>query len=178
MQFRCIAVYTDQPDIMCITETWLTTTVSDAMINGKGNYKVFRTDRTSDGGGVLILCKINPSYKQTVEQIFPADKYQTLETVIVAVSVGDDIIRLITVYRPSKYTVNGLTNASLLADLLADVIKVDCSCCVIGDFNFPKVNWVDLTYPSESVRDVIVNCFIKAEFNQVVDFPTRNYANS
>ena len=62
------------------------------MINGKGNYKVFRTNRTSDGGGVCILRKINPSYKLTVEQVFPADKYQTLETVVGDVSVGDDKI--------------------------------------------------------------------------------------
>ena len=40
----------------------------------------------------------------------------------------------------------------------------------------PKVNWLDLTYPPDSVNDVILNCFIKAAFNQVVDFPTRNDA--
>ena len=79
---------------MCVTETWSSNTVSDDMINGKGNYTIFSTDRTSDGGRVCILCKINPSYKLTVEQIFPADKYQTLETVVVDVSVGDDKIRL------------------------------------------------------------------------------------
>ena len=122
------------------------------------------------------MCKINPSYKLNVEQIFPEDKYETLETVIVDVSVGDDKICLITVIRPPKYTVDGVANASLLADLLADVIKVDYSCCVIGDFNLPKVNWVELTYSSDCVHDVIVNCFIKAGFNQVVDFRTRNNA--
>ena len=66
----------------------------------------------------------------------------------------------------------GVANASLQADLFTDVIKVDFSCCVIGDFNLPKVNWLDLTYLSDSVHDVIVYCFIKAGFNQVVDFPT------
>ena len=85
------------------------------MINGKGNYKVYRTDRISDGGGVCILCKINSSYKLTVKQIFPADKYWNLETVVVDVSVGDDKIRLITVYRSPNYTVDGVANASLLA---------------------------------------------------------------
>ena len=150
-----LSLSTDQPDIVCITETWFTNTVSDSMINGKGDYKVLRTHRTSDGGGVCILCKINPSYKLTVEQILPADKYQTLETVVVFVSVGDDKIRLITVYRLTTYTVDGVANASLLADLLADVIKVEYSCCIIGDFNLPKVNW--LTYPSDSVHDIIVN---------------------
>ena len=103
---------TDQPDIVCITGTWLNNTVSDAMINGKGNYKVFRTDRTSDGGGVCILCKINPSYKWTVEQIFSAEKYLNLATVVVDDSVCDDKIRVITVYRPRKYTVDGVANAS------------------------------------------------------------------
>ena len=53
---------------------------------------------------------------------------------------------------------------------------MDLSCCAVGDFNLPDVNWVDLTYPSNSVHDVVVNCFIKAEFNQVVEFPTTNDA--
>ena len=123
-----------------ITETWLNNTVNDAMIHYRGNYRVFRTDRTTDGGGVCILGQINPSDKLTVEQIIRACKYQTLETVVVDVSVGDDKIRLIIVYCPPKYTVDGVTNASLLEDLLTDVSKVDFSCCVIGDFNLPKVS--------------------------------------
>ena len=86
-----------------------------------------------------------------VKLIFPADKYKTLETAVVGVSVGDDKIRLVTVYRPPKYTVDDVANSSLIADSLADVIKVYFSCFVIGDFNLPKVNWVDLTYPSDIV---------------------------
>ena len=160
---------------MYITETGLNNiTVSDDMINCEGKYKVFRMDRTSDGGGVCILCKNNQSYKLTSEQISPADKYQTLETVVIDISVGDDKIRLITIYRPNKYTVDGVANASLLADLLTDVINVSYSCCNIGNFNLPKINWVDLTYPSDIVHVVIVNCFIKARFIQVVDFSTRD----
>ena len=90
--------------------------------------------------------------------------------------MGDYIIRHVTVYRPPKYTVDDVANASLLADLLADIIKVDYSCCVIGYFNLPTVNWVDLTYSSDSINDIIINWFIKAGCNQVVDFPTRNDA--
>ena len=67
-----------------------------------------------------------------------------MDTAVVDVSVGDVKIRLITVYRAPKYTVDGVANPSLIADLLADVIKVDYSCCVIGDFNLRKVNWVIL----------------------------------
>ena len=39
-----VLLSTDQPDIVCITETWLNNTFSDDMINGKGNCTVFRTD--------------------------------------------------------------------------------------------------------------------------------------
>ena len=62
-------------------------------------------------------------------------------------SMGDDKIPRVTVHRPRDYTTDGVANASLIADLLADVIKVDYSFCVIGDFNLPKVNLVPLTYP-------------------------------
>ena len=44
-------------------------------------------------------------------------------------------IRLVTVYRPSEYTVDDVATALLLADLLADIMKVYFSLCVIGDFN-------------------------------------------
>ena len=49
-------VYTGDFDIVCVTETWLTDAVSNAELL-PNSYSVFRRDRVSRGGGVLIAIK-------------------------------------------------------------------------------------------------------------------------
>ena len=49
----CTIVGTENPDIVCIMETWL----SDEIENDElavGKYQVYRLDRNRHGGGVLI----------------------------------------------------------------------------------------------------------------------------
>ena len=46
-------VYSSNYTIYCITETWLSESVSDFEIL-PGNFSIFRKDRGSRGGGVLI----------------------------------------------------------------------------------------------------------------------------
>ena len=44
------------PDVICLVETWLTPDVPDGFIN-LSEYNLFRKDRQSRGGGLLIGCK-------------------------------------------------------------------------------------------------------------------------
>ena len=55
-QFQSV-VYAGDFDIICITETWLTDAVSSSEL--LSNYCVYRRDRGSRGGGVLIDVKIS-----------------------------------------------------------------------------------------------------------------------
>lgn len=49
---------TNDPDIVFVTETWLSSNVCDSEIVGGLPYVIFRNDRkTGRGGGVCCLCK-------------------------------------------------------------------------------------------------------------------------
>ena len=52
----CVLVESNQPDIICITETWLCTDVLDNEISIPG-YNTYRQDRNRHGGGTLMYIK-------------------------------------------------------------------------------------------------------------------------
>ena len=49
----CSEVEIHKPDLICITETWLSEEVSDSEIALAG-YQLHRLDRNRQGGGILI----------------------------------------------------------------------------------------------------------------------------
>ena len=55
-------VYSRSPDIIAVTETWLTDKILNNEILPKG-YSITRKDRQSSGGGVLIAIKESKSYQ-------------------------------------------------------------------------------------------------------------------
>ena len=56
-------LYANDPDILCVTESWLKNTILDHELADLNQYSVFRRDRKSvfgaksDGGGVFIAMK-------------------------------------------------------------------------------------------------------------------------
>ena len=66
-QIRTVLQHQHQFDIIAVTETWLTTAVSDDDI-GLDNYNVYRKDRQGRGGGVLV--EEDQTWKQTILKLF------------------------------------------------------------------------------------------------------------
>jgi exonuclease III len=58
-------VYTENSDIVCVSETWLRDDINNAEILHSG-YTIFRNDRKSRGGGVLLAVK-SSSFKSIHE---------------------------------------------------------------------------------------------------------------
>ena len=58
-------VYSEDPDIVCVNETWLNKDIKNLEILHSG-YDIFRKDRGSCGGGVLLAIKIS-SFKSVQE---------------------------------------------------------------------------------------------------------------
>ena len=50
-------VYTEQADLVWVTETWLNGNVDSAEILPWGDYAIYRKDRPTRGGGVLLAVK-------------------------------------------------------------------------------------------------------------------------
>jgi hypothetical protein len=58
-------IYSEDPDIVCANETWLKVDIKNSEILHSG-YDIFRNDRESRGGGVLLAIKIS-SFKSVRE---------------------------------------------------------------------------------------------------------------
>ncbi len=117
-------VYSATPDIIGVTETWL----NDSILNNEilpYDYSIFRKDRNSRGGGVLLAIHISIPTK-----LIPSPP--NLEIIVVELIHVKCIV--CSVYSP---TVNLTTFTDTLSFLsnLASVQNV----LIIGDFNLPDL---------------------------------------
>ena len=84
-------VYSRFPDIIGVTETWLSDKISDNEILPH-NYSIIRKDRQSRGGGVMFAVKHSKSY-----QVLPSPP----ELELLTISIGSSeptIYRLVAIY--------------------------------------------------------------------------------
>ena len=81
-------VYSEDNDIICVAETWLNSGISNSEILNEG-YEIFRKDRESRGGGVLVAIK-EESFKNIRE--IKADCNLEIEIVDVLTDSNTDLI--------------------------------------------------------------------------------------
>jgi len=165
----------ESPDIVCISETWLESSLPDSLLVSELPYTVFRKDRYNSpfGGACLIL---NNSTVKAV-QVDIADNFKDVDVVCVDIIDTYLPIRLIAGYRsPSSDTaVDAVKSTKHFIDCLMSVCDVDTSIVVVGDFNFPSINWSDLQFAAENERcSTLFSTFTKQYcFEQLVSEPTR-----
>jgi len=87
-----ISVDTQQPDIICITESWLCSDIEDSEIMIPG-YQILRHDRNRHGGGVLMYV----SHRFIVKQL---PSHPSLELFTVTLHYGNCRKCLSLFYRP------------------------------------------------------------------------------
>ena len=101
---------------------------SEILPNG---YTIYRTDRGSRGGGVMIA----------VSHEFPSNQLPSppnLEVVTVSISLVPTIVCCM-VYAPLNATVEYHSELiNYLQSLLTQVV-------ILGDFNMPDINWLTLS---------------------------------
>ena len=145
----------------CFCETWLESDNSDLLSNL--GFKIFRRDRGSRGGGLIILVK-----NEIFSKLLYSD--ERLEILSISLTFGKKEIHIITVYVPHP-------NNEILCkywQILSNLLDYNGSTIVIGDFN---VHW-QLT---DSIKhpDSINFCTIKIFFyklqplHQLVNSNTR-----
>lgn len=126
--------------MICVVETWLTPSISDAELSSNGTYSVFRLDREggeSRGGGVLMLVKKGIP---CVQVEIPSDGYPT-EMLCVDI-ICDKKVRLVTVY--SAGTADAALENSAMESLchkLESACITDCSVVIVSDMNCPNIDW-------------------------------------
>ena len=133
-------------DIVCITETWLSEKIPDAMLSFNGIYRVFRKDRESRGGGVCILVKGTLSAT--------AITFCVNDVEIIAVNIGHGNEKLIVanIYRPPGSTVeHKLYILNLVSCLNQLFTNTKSKVVLVGDLNLPHIDWSNLTCPVDGV---------------------------
>ena len=154
-----------KPSIIALTETWLTNDTPDSFLS-LPTYNIYRQDRASRGGGVLIA----------ISDKMISHKINTLET---------DLEILVTdLYSPSKWKLRVIccylppnSNKEYHArffDTLSYVIKTDFDFLLIGDFNFPSVDWSNFMIPDTGDYKYLYKFVMQNQpLHQLINFPTR-----
>ena len=123
-------MYASRYNIFCLTETWLSDFVFDREVLPR-DFVIYRTDRPSRGGGVLIAVH---------DSIFSLSvpSPSNLEIVSVKLCVNNLDFILCTVYVPPN------SSESYVLSVLHYLSNLVCSysnCIIVGDFNFPDICW-------------------------------------
>lgn len=165
---------TFDPDLVLVTETWLSSKMNNSEITFNLPYTVFRTDRKLSGikkcrgGGVCCIAKdtinLYPIAVSAVSSCIKSDLL-CLE--------GFDFVRsfkfrMILIYRPPKSSVE---DDDSLIDTLLDLFLCDLHLIVLGDFNL-DINW-DLNQGRNSTSVKFLNFFHSFGLKQHVMNPTR-----
>ena len=140
---------TNNPDVICIVETWLSVDISDAEIYIPG-YTTCRRDRDRHGGGIMLYVR------DTFQFTFLPDPSQNLELLSIVLQHNIIPVRfcISTFYRPPS------SAPDLLDELCSYFDSIDSAqftnLVIIGDFNvdvstdshplFQKVNNIIDTY--------------------------------
>ena len=155
-----------RPAIVAVTETWLRSDIPGIFVNG---YTCFRNDRQSGmGGGTLLLVMNSLSPVQISPQLSNNENF--CDSTWCTVRLSNDVSLLVgCIYRSPSSTVEN-------NQLLNSMIEYTCNLphqykIIMGDFNYPGVNWDLLSgcSISEAFCDTVNNCFL----TQLVRSPTR-----
>ena len=122
-----------------------------------------RNDRTDTadgrGGGLLV-------YVKKGLQILPVDKNSDFNQYVCFNVLNSNVTtHVILVYRPPN---SSSTNTDKLCDIVKNAPK---NSLIIGDINFPAIDWINLICDNSNGKN-FMNACIDSNFSQYVDFAT------
>lgn len=167
-----ISIQNDDPSIILVTETWLNNKIPDNMVYIPG-YTLYRKDRGSDGGGVCIYIRNNIA-GHTVTSYVSA-KFNTVgpvESLWLEVSISKIKFLVACIYRQKQST--SVEQNQQLLQTLESAISSKNSVYILGDFNYPEINWENLTVsPNNQCSLDFLESYKTHSGEQVITFPTR-----
>jgi hypothetical protein len=156
----------DQPlDVFAVSETWLNTNISDSEV-AIPNYKLYRKDRATRGGGVALYVN------SLIDHELCTDHTGVSNTEVIWVKISPKYhkaLHVAAVYRPPSADE---TYFEHLLDNFEKVMTGDKDVVILGDFNFDFVLNEGLSSNPAHYIEELLNC------TQLVHEPTRVTANS
>ncbi len=161
-----IVVEKGKYDFVAITETWLNNEVHNALIALPG-YNTIRQDREQKrGGGVLVYIRECLTFKQ-IRILNP--EYSEIIWCEVNLGKTRNLILGCTYRAPNCTESENKTLYSKIRDVCLS--HPNSTILLTGDFNLPKIDWNNLTFPSvaKDFEDLINDCLLQ----QHVTIPNR-----
>ena len=176
----------NNPDVIVLNETWLKSSILDDEVIPTDKYEIFRLDRSSSthppdpnnikkyrqsGGGVLIGVRRNIGI--TCKEISVKCKAEILSVKLTENSGKKTILS--SFYRVGTL---GAENHSRVEKYITKIRQRRnvTGIFIIGDMNFPKVNWADFV-SMEPTEQLFLNTFGNLSLEQLVDKPTHIKGN-
>ena len=178
-------VYTNNPDIIILNETWLKSSINDEEILPSNSYKIFRRDRTifshppdlnnplkfRKNGGLLIA--INCSLQLSSKEIRLKCKAEMLA---VEIMLNDNSkIVISTCYRVSTLAIPNFQEITRSLEILLRKKRMK-KFFLIGDFNLRNANW-EILSSSNSTEQSFINEFLRLGLIQCISSPTHIKGN-
>ncbi|BHF66094.1 hypothetical protein SprV_0200910800 [Sparganum proliferum] len=164
-----LKIYVNQtlPDVISITETWLSASVDDREVASSG-YHLFRKDRSGrQGGGVLTYVKYGLFASEKEGQLA-----RTTETLWLTIKTpGSQPLEILTVYRPPRN--DPQSDSSLLEEL--ETISIRPNVMIMGDFYAPNIDWNLTSAPGSEFNfdRRLLKSVQRSHLTQHVSSPTR-----
>ena len=157
--------YSSKFNFFAITETWLNSSIFDNEIL-PSSFTIFRRDRGSRGGGVMLAIKDNIPSKLLMSQ-------PELEAVTVQILSKFSFILCLVYLSP-----NSLINVfDTLSTHITNLCHKNLPIIILGDFNTPDINWDTLT-GSSSQSNLFCDLVFHLNLLQLVDKPTHIQGNT
>lgn len=167
-----LSVLENEYDVICITETWLTSSHNSAEYFPP-DYYVFRRDRYTDlestarGGGVLLAVS-----KDIRADIIDLGSNE-LEILAVKLAFNGKLVLIVTVYIPYGSSANIYGELSLFFSNQLAVAAADFdSVMILGDLNFPKIKWLTvddelLPFYGDLTSDLVMDSICSLGLRQI-----------
>ncbi|WP_204107465.1 endonuclease/exonuclease/phosphatase family protein [Streptococcus dysgalactiae] len=158
-------VHSENPDIVLITETWLTKETTPEHISVAG-YQSFGVNRlTRRGGGCLVYIK-QPFCASTLQHPV-LDKIP--DSIWLSLPCGQLQLLIGCIYQPPNDCINDVKH---ITDAFSHVSDLPFHVKIIGgDFNAPQICWSSLRAPRKLLS--FVSCVRLGRWTQHVTSPTR-----
>ena len=157
-------IYSSDFSIFCFTETWLSNSIFDHEVFPSG-FTVYRKDRNTRGGGVLIAVKnILPT------KLIPSPS--SLEIITISIDVKHPLILCVVYVSPNSYD----CYYRHLNEYLTFLSQNYTSIIIVGDFNMPDIDWSSLNASNHHSSNFCELIF-DLNFSQLVDSSTHCKGN-
>ena len=157
-------------NIIILTESWLNSSIEDILLTRNKNFKVLRSDRPKQGGGILALVSTNITSTLISSKFIKGINILVFDICDI---INDSSTRIITIYLPPKLSINK-NILDFLCTLIGEFCSIDYPTILLGDFNMPDIVWSLNSFTAKLESSKTFAEFVSSlELSQHIFVPTR-----